>query len=264
VRRDQRTRASISPFLISLSLYSSSLTGSLEKPSGSKAPPGYFFFSGSFSMVRWCSAKAMATNSMTRMVGRVPHGTGLPRYVAWPPGTAAHSWAFTQLPRPRASGTKIPGCVRARVHNQEKSITHHMHATYVRDQVSITHHGEHGPAAVVDLGLLEPLEVLRNGGEAQGVEAEVTARRSRHTRFRTRSSVRCLLILFFFFSGLVDRFLPGGGAVEVSGAGLAGHPLGGIRRTSHHPYPRVSRRFESIVNLEAFPHLHIEDRKSKA
>jgi hypothetical protein len=102
-----------------------------------------------------------------------------------------------------------------------------MHATYVRDQVSITHHGEHGPAAVVDLGLLEPLEVLRHGGEAQGVEAEVTARRSRHTRFRTRSSVRCLLILFFFFSGLVDRFLPGGGAVEVSGAGLAGHPLGG-------------------------------------
>jgi hypothetical protein len=34
---------------------------------------------------------------------------------------------------------------------------------------------------------------------------------------------------FLFFSGLdrVDRFLPGGGAVEVSGAGLAGHPLNG-------------------------------------
>jgi hypothetical protein len=105
------TKASMArrPFLISLSLYSSNLAGSLEKPSGSKAPPGYFFFSGSFSMVRWCSAKAMATNSITRMVGSVPHGTGAPRYVACPPGTAAHSCAFTQLPRPRASGTRIPG-----------------------------------------------------------------------------------------------------------------------------------------------------------
>jgi hypothetical protein len=50
----------------------------LEKSSGSKAPSRYFFFSGSFSMVRWCSAKAMATNSTARMVGSVPHGTGAP------------------------------------------------------------------------------------------------------------------------------------------------------------------------------------------
>ena len=68
-----------SPFLISLTLYSLNFAGSLENPRGSKAPPGYFFFSGSFSMLRWCSTKAMARNSMARIVGRVPHGTGLPR-----------------------------------------------------------------------------------------------------------------------------------------------------------------------------------------
>lgn len=67
------------PFLISLTLYSSNFLGSLENPKGSKAPPGYFFFSVSFSMLRWCSTKAIDRNSMTKMVGRVPHGTGFPR-----------------------------------------------------------------------------------------------------------------------------------------------------------------------------------------
>lgn len=35
--------------------------------------------------------KAIERNLITKMVGRVPHGTGFPKYVAWPPGIAAHS-----------------------------------------------------------------------------------------------------------------------------------------------------------------------------
>ena len=47
------------------------------------------------------------------------------------------------------------------------------------------YHSKHGPAAVVHLGLLEPLEVLRHGGEAEGVEAKVPEERHK----RTHSSV---------------------------------------------------------------------------
>lgn len=61
-------------------------------------------------MLHWCSTKAMARNSITKMVGKVPQGTVFPKYVAWPPGTATHSCAFTQFPKPNASGKRIPGC----------------------------------------------------------------------------------------------------------------------------------------------------------
>ena len=44
------------------------------------------------------------------------------------------------------------------------------------DQNQEPYHSEHGPPAVVHLRLLEPLEILRHGGEAQRVEPEVTAR----------------------------------------------------------------------------------------